>query len=287
MPAQRKAALPPKRNLDPPEKVQIPPRSTAVATTQEKPLDDLELLNRIFKGDPNAWRTLHLRWHPHFLSCATAILRSPDRAEDAASEASLEVQRRASRGAFPHDPDGATRWIQRQGRNCALRQRGSASVLHIDRIDRLVGWDAGDPDASYDPHDDVRYQRIVKALRHLPARVATAVSMRYFDRLSFRRIATLQGGTVAGARNRVERGILRIVVLLHSRKRGGSRGENAADLSLEDRARVRNTVALVRARDADIGLRWVSAEVCRATGIYIRPESGSASLLGHLHHGRA
>jgi RNA polymerase sigma factor (sigma-70 family) len=283
MHTQLNAPVPPMRNQVRPKEVQTARRTAPEVT---KPSDDLALLEGIHAGDGNAWRTLHLRWHPFLLSCAKAILRSPDLAEDAASEAILQIHRRASHGSFPHDPNEATRWIQKQGRNCALRQRGSASVLHLDRIDRLVDRDEDDSHAPYDAGTDARYLRIEKAMRHLPARAATAVSMHYFDRLSFRRIAALQGGTVAGARNRVERGILRIVVVLHSRKRGGLRAENAADLSLEDRARVRNTVAAMRARDPGIGLRWLSAEVCRATGIYIHPESDSAGLLANLHYGR-
>jgi hypothetical protein len=157
----------------------------------------------------------------------------------------------------------------------------------MDQMDRLIGGVPGQPaEDEFDPYRDERYLRIQKVLRKLPAKIAAAVHMRYIDRQSFRRIAAVQGGTIAGARNRVERGILRIVVLLHARKHRASGGERIEDLSIEDRLEVRNAAALAQARNPRIGVRWLSAEVCRATGIYIRPESGSATLLGALPHRR-
>ena len=60
------------------------------------------------------------------------------------------------------------------------------------------------------------------------------------------------------------------------------KGESGEDLTLEERVQVRNAAAALRARSPGLGLRGLSAEVCRCTGILISPESPSAYLLGHL-----
>lgn len=255
------------------------PDPDPVPADGQHPPDDASLLARLHAGEPDLWAVLYHRWHPRFLAHAKAILGSPQPAEDAASEAILRICQLAERGAFPSNPQEVAGWIKKQGRNCALRQRGSVFVVHVENLDWIAAA-GGDPDEPDEARDEERRMLIQKLLRRLPAKTAAAVRMRYLDRHSFRRIAAVQGGTVGGARTRVVRGILRIVVLLHSRKRGASKAEHAADLSSSDRVSVQDAAVRARTRNPAMSLRWLSAEVCRTTGIYIHPESSSAALLG-------
>jgi hypothetical protein len=109
----------------------------------------------------------------------------------------------------------------------------------------------------------------------------------YLQGVPYAVIAERQGGTAAGARSRVDRGILQLVAIAFSRRSGLQKAERAEDLSIEDRALVLNEVAAVRARTPDIGMRALAAEVCRRTHILILPDSASAFLLVDLHQRRA
>lgn len=253
------------------------------AATQQDP-DNLRLLRGIGAGDADSLRAFFLRWHDPFFRMALGILRDEDDAEDAASNAILRVNQLATAGNFPPHADDATRWILRVGRNCAFRQRAERPTVRGEWIERLP---ASNPTAEDDLEEDgVRQTAIARALRHLPEKTRSAVLMYFVQGLSCAEIAVRQGGKPAGAYSRVERGTLQLVAITHSRRGGSEKAEHANNLSPQERAQIRNTAAIVRSHAPHLGARAVAAEVCRRTGIFIQPESSSASLLMDLHQRR-
>lgn len=252
---------------------------------QETP-DDSRLLRGIGMGDSDSLQAFFFRWHNRFRLVALGILRNQDDAEDAASDALLRVHQLASAGSFPHRPEDATRWIVRVARNCAFRQRSERPTVHGEWIERLPARDQTVEGDSDPEEDDARQTAIARALPQLPRKTRRAVRMYFVDGLSCAEIAERQGGTAAGARSRVERGTLQVVAITHSRRRGSQKAEHADNLSPQERAHIRNTAAILRAHAPHLGTRAVAAEVCRRTGIFILPESSSASLLMDLHQRR-
>lgn len=262
-----------------------PTIATPAPQPNGKPPDDLSLLRGISSGDPDSLQAFFLRWYNRFRSMGVGILRNYDAAEDAASEAVLRVRELASSGSFPAEPGEATRWIRRVGRDCAFRQRREPLTVGGEWVERLPDRDR-DPGDDPDLEADERYTAIAKALLRLSQRTRSAVRMHYIDGLSYAEIAEHQGGTPAGAFSRVDRGLLQLVAITHSRRRGRQKAERADRLTPDERVQVLNTAATVRARTPDMGMCALAAEVCRRTHIFILPESASASLLMDLHHRR-
>lgn len=279
-PVVGKPALPSDTRSHPPD---MSDNSSAPAG---KPPDDLNLLRQIGAGDNAALHLFFLRWHDHLRSAAIGILHDSDAADDAATEAVLRIQYLAAEGSLPRREDDIRRWILRQARNFARNQLRKQPEVHGDWIANLPAPDASEADTEHDPEEDVQHAAMCLALRRLSKKTREAVLMYYLGELSYAEIAARQGGTASGAASRVERGILRLVAATHSREGRRRVPRSKTAFSPEERAHVLDTVAAVRARNPEIGLLRLAAEVCRKTGIYIHPDSSSASLFGHPHHRR-
>lgn len=238
-----------------------------------KPPDDITLLRGIGAGDETSLVLFYLLWNARLCAVAERILRDPDAAKDAASEAVIRIQRLACCGSIPTIASEAAEWINKQVRHCAWKQRRAHAELLSEWVERHPARDP-EPDVEADPSTDKRQVALTGALKRLPKDTRSAVLMRYLDGLSYREIACRQGGTAAGARSRVARGIQDLVVLIHARKAGKLP-------SREERVQIKNIVAIVRARNPGIGVLPLAAEVCRQTGIYVGPNSKAADLLGN------
>jgi RNA polymerase sigma factor (sigma-70 family) len=215
----------------------------------------------------------YLLWNARLCAVAEKVLRDQDAAEDAASEAVIRIQRLACRGSIPTAQSEAAKWIYKQIRGCALRQLGRRTELLTDWIEQFPARDS-DPESEPSPNTERREITLALALKRLPKDTRAAVLMRYLEGLPYREIARKQGGTVAGARSRVARGIQAMIILTHARK-------PSKLPSREERVQIKNIVATARGRNPTIGMRSLAAEVCRQTGIYIRPHSKAADLLGN------
>lgn len=265
---------------------QARPAASAKEPPHGGPADDLSLLRRMGAGDEDAFGSFFLRWRDPFRRIAAGILRDQDAANDAVSEALIQVHAVVSSGSFPADPEDATRWIRGVARGCAFRQRGDSLTVHGEWIERLPAKDDALDEEPRSGENSARYAAVMRALQKLPPRTGNALRMRFMEGLSYAEIADRQGGTVSGARNRVARGRLHLVAITHSRRPGRRKTEDLDRLPPEDRALVLNTAAIVRTRTPGVGAFAISEEVCRRTSILISPESVSKSPLTDIHHGR-
>jgi RNA polymerase sigma-70 factor (ECF subfamily) len=182
---------------------------------------DLEILERIARGDARALRTLYDLFGGKVLAVALRVLRDRADAEEIVQETFLELWRRAREFDPKRGSPGAflvtiarTRAIDR------LRARGSLDRAHVS-----AGVAARD-DAQAEPvplelvEQRRDRERLQKALDELPAEQRTVIEMAYFEGLTQREIATRTGEPLGTVKTRVRLGMEKLAGWLGDDERG-------------------------------------------------------------------
>ena len=182
---------------------------------------DLEILQRIARGDSRALRTLYDLFGGKVLAVALRVLRDRADAEEIVQETFLELWRRAREFDPKRGSPGAflvtiarTRAIDR------LRARGS-----LDRAHASAGVAARD-DAPAEPvplelvEQRRDRERLQQALEELPAEQRTVIEMAYFEGLTQREIATRTGEPLGTVKTRVRLGMEKLAGWLGDGERG-------------------------------------------------------------------
>lgn len=124
--------------------------------------------------------------YPRVYRTLTAILSSPEAAEDCMQDAFVQAYQAWQRWR-PDAP--AEAWIHRIAVNRAISYRRSERLRHIGEVLRRFGR----PAPSSDPADEATRPDVLAALRTLPPRLAAAIVLRHYHGYSNREIAAALG----------------------------------------------------------------------------------------------
>ena len=172
---------------------------------------DGELVDRAKSGDAGALHELVLRHHATVFRTVLGMLRDEDAAADATQEAFIKALRAFQR--FRGDSSFKT-WIVAIAVNEAkgwARRTGRRRETSLEDPDELEGREPGAADRVV---LDDEVGRVREALQTLPEKQRMAVSLRIFEGLSFKEVATLIDSTEGAARVNYHHGIKRLRELL-------------------------------------------------------------------------
>ena len=172
---------------------------------------DAELVARAKSGDADALHELVSRHHAAVFRTVLGMLRDEDAAADATQEAFVKALRAFQR--FRGDSSFKT-WIVAIAVNEAkgwARKVGRRRETVMEDPDELQGKEQGAADRVV---LDDEVGRVRKALETLPDKQRMAVSLRIFEGLSFKEVATLIDSTEGAARVNYHHGIKRLRELL-------------------------------------------------------------------------
>ena len=174
---------------------------------------DLDLVDRISRGEAAALDVLYERYSSPVYSLVWKILQNPEEAEDVALEVFWQVWRQAdrydaSRGAPPA-------WIFTVARSRAIDRLRARSR----REDRTISFD--DPAANLDPLDEeaapdqvVSFRQTRDAVRaamtKLPAVQRESVELAFFRGLTHVEIAEKLGQPLGTIKTRIRQGLIRL-----------------------------------------------------------------------------
>jgi RNA polymerase sigma-70 factor (ECF subfamily) len=174
---------------------------------------DLELLDRIRRGDPSALDVLYGRYASTVYSLVWKILQNTEEAEDVALDVFWQVWRQADR----YDParGAPPAWIFTVARSRAIDR---LRARHR-REDRTISFD--DPDANLDPLDEqatpdqvasFRQARdaVRQAMKTLSPAQREAVELAFFKGLTHVEIAERLKQPLGTVKTRIRQGLLRL-----------------------------------------------------------------------------
>jgi RNA polymerase sigma-70 factor (ECF subfamily) len=240
----------------------------------EHPETDLELLRRIGGGDNHAWGCFYTRWGARLQRSAQRVLHDPHEADDAVSDAMIQIRARAMRGELPGRSDDVEKWIFARVRTCAMRLRERRDVA-VEALDWLAASEE-EPGADDGTASDALLVLLRRAVTRLPPAARRVVRLRFIDGRSFGEIAAIERCGETGARGRVERGVRELVAILFAAKRAAT----PEQLDPAERAHVQDVAAKIRAKTPEMTAPDLIHELCRRTGIVIESRACAVALLG-------
>lgn len=190
----------------------VSPREMSGAASPE-PTTDLELVDRVKRGDSSALDALYARYFSPVFSLVWKILQNAEEAEDVALEVFWQVWRQADR----YDPSRGTppAWIFTVARSRAIDR---LRARHR-REDRTISFD--DPAVNLDPMDETAAPDLVasfrqtrdtvrRAMKTLSAAQREAIELAFFKGLTHVEIARQLGQPLGTIKTRIRQGLLRL-----------------------------------------------------------------------------
>jgi RNA polymerase sigma-70 factor (ECF subfamily) len=180
--------------------------------------DDVELMMRVSRDDPDAFRLLIGRYQDRVMNLVFRYLGDRDEAEDVAQDVFLNVYR-ARKSYRPEAKLGT--WIYRIATNLSLNTLRARKVRRRVRV--IQGGDSSEPGFRLDqvagsnpgsgPETLVREElaaRVREAVDDLPASQKTAVLLNKFEGCSYQEIAQVMNSTVPAVKSLLSRARSRI-----------------------------------------------------------------------------
>jgi RNA polymerase sigma-70 factor, ECF subfamily len=171
--------------------------------------EDLDLLERIARGDADALGALYDRHAPRVLGLTTRILSDPDEAEDVLQEVFLQVWRTPAR--FDPARGSVVTWLLVLGRSRAidrlrsLRRRGRDLQVEIESVPLASGHDIEREAQTAQAGGAVR-----RALAGLPAEQRRALELAYFGGYTQTEIAELTRTPLGTVKTRLRQGMIKL-----------------------------------------------------------------------------
>ncbi len=155
---------------------------------------DEAILTRTLDGDPAAFVELHRRFRPRVESVCASKTDDTVSAEDAVQETFLRVLR-----AAPRTVENAEAWLMTVARNVCIDLSRRASRVETPADAESVEFAAGLPaaDSATELMRRENARQVFLALRRLPTRYRTAITLREFHGMSSAEIAESMGTTVS------------------------------------------------------------------------------------------
>ena len=156
-----------------------------------KPVDDRKIVERVLKGDAEAFNLLVRRWEKPIYNFILRMIGDRDDAMDLCQDAFMKAYRELS---TPKDLDRFSSWLYRIAHNTCFSQ------LRKERGKTFVEIDA-ETHGSRTPIEN--RLAVEKALEHLPEDQREVVVLKVFQGLKFEEIAVIQGAPVSTVKSRL------------------------------------------------------------------------------------
>lgn len=166
--------------------------------------DELSFLDRVSRGDKDAFAALYDRHVALVYGICNRILKDPTQAEDVTQSVFTNVW--AKPQAFAGGNFAA--WLARVARNASLDVVRSSAVRtrEPDMPEDL----ASDNDLEDEVFSRLQSSAVIDALRELPADQREAIEQAYFQGLSYREVAERLGAPLGTVKSRIRTGLRRL-----------------------------------------------------------------------------
>lgn len=172
------------------------------AGTRKGPEQDLQLLDRVRRGDEDAMAALYDRYSKIVYSVALRVLRDPGTAEDVLQDVFMSIWRRPD--TFSPARGSLGGWLAVVARNRSIdllrRKRPSEQVEEI--------YLASPFDLADEAERNSTMQRARAIIARLPLEQRKTLEMAYFDGLTHSEIAEITGDPLGTVKTRIRSALL-------------------------------------------------------------------------------
>jgi RNA polymerase sigma-70 factor (ECF subfamily) len=168
--------------------------------------DDI-LVRRALQADPESFGQLCRRYYPSLVAVADSILLDHHLAEDAAQEALAHACRQLPR---LKQPERFGPWVTAICRNVA-------KDMLRDRMRQRVPAGEWDPQAP-DGREEGQREVLTEALQQLPQCLREVIFLRFYNGLSYEKMAQVLGATPQSIDGRLRRAKRRIAAFIKAKK---------------------------------------------------------------------
>ena len=156
-----------------------------------KPVDDRKIVERVLKGDTEAFNLLILQWEKPIYNFIYRLIGDREEAMDLCQESFMKAYREL---ATLKDRDRFSAWLYRIAHNtCYSRLRKDIGKTFVEL----------QPDTSSHRSSVEIGLAVEKALQQLPEEQREAVVLKIFHELKFEEIAAVQGAPVSTVKSRL------------------------------------------------------------------------------------
>lgn len=156
-----------------------------------KPVDDRKIVDRVLKGDTEAFNLLILQWEKPIYNFIVRLIGDREEAMDLCQESFMKAYREL---ATLKDRDRFSAWLYRIAHNtCYSRLRKDIGKTFVEL----------QPDTSSHRSPIEIGLAVKKALQQLPEEQREAVVLKMFHDLKFEEIAEVQGAPVSTVKSRL------------------------------------------------------------------------------------